>query len=355
VNPVIAVTEGALNFRPRDARLPDTHGPWREVWRASLTVKPGQSRLLNFAGTALLLNAPTGITTVGDGPPGNARLLSGLRIEARPAEAAGPLLFDEAGRLYQWSPGSNPRPVWDAATPPESLEAIGAGKERILIQRPAGSGTWITEMIRPGAGVIWQRPGDLRGALPWNESVLATRADRHAVLRLRLTDGSPVWECPLEDRAASLIAVVNEKLWLRTYDGELIGLEVATGIIKARIRVPLAAVPEGVVDGRGRLHLCTGASYTILDLAADGAILSSEVRPAIDDGPSLVFGSAAIPTTDGRLLFFDRHGRIYTIRAGEPQPPTLLWRSAAPLLDCQVALQTLYILDREGQLSALRP
>lgn len=352
----IAVTEGALNFRPRTANLPDAPGPWRVTWSASLAVNPGQSRLLNIAGEAVLVNAPSGITTIGNKPPGEERLLSGLRVEARPGESSA-LLFDEAARLYRWSPGSLPKQVWQTSAAPNSLEAIALKNELLLIQRPAkaNSDEWITELIDPKAGVVWQRPGDLRGALPWDDSILAIAADRHSVARLRFTDGAPIWEYSLEDRFATIIAIVAGTLWLRTYEGELIGLEVKSGTLSAQLRVPLAAVPEGVVDERGWLHLCTGPSYTILDLAADGAGVSSEILLLGDDDPSVVFGSAAIPITDGRLLFFDQDGRIYTTRAGDPEPPVMLWRSAAPLLDCQVARQTVFVLDREGHLSALRP
>jgi hypothetical protein len=329
-------------------------GPWREVWRVSLEIKPGQSRLLNVAGEAVLVNAPSGLTVLSDEPTAETRLLSGLRVEVRPGEDAHTLVFDEVGLLYRWSPGSPPRKLWDTGTPPQKLEAIGLSHERILVQRPGASHPeWLTEMIDADKGIMWQRNGDLRGTLPWNESILAIPAERRSVVRLRLADGSPLWESALEDRAAALIAVAGEKLWLRTYEGELIGLDLRSGAVTTRLRVPLAAVPEGVVDQLAQLHLCTGSSYTILDLAADGDTVFAGALPAEDDAPSLVFGSAATPLKDGGLLFFDRTGRVYTLRAGNR--PKLVWQSASPVIDCCVAHETIFSLNREGQLSALRP
>jgi hypothetical protein len=327
------------------------------AWSSTVAVRPGQSRLLDFNGELVLVNAPSGITTIDDGPPSEERLLSRRRVEVRPANDSRALLFDEAGLLYRWSPGAQPEQVWDTSTPPNSLEAIALSDKLLLVQHPIAKNAdgWITELINPEVGVVWKRSGDLRGALPWNDSVLVIPAQRHSVVRLSVAEGTPVWECSLEDQVATIIAVVAETLWLRTYEGELIAVEVESGAVRTRLRVPLAAVPEGVVDERGWLHLCTGPSYTILDLTADGAVISSEILPVGDDAPSLVFGSAAIPITDGRLLFFDRNGSIYTTRTGAVQPPTLLWRSPAPLLDCQVARETVFILDREGRLSALRP
>jgi len=317
-------------------------------------MNPGRSRLLNVVGEAALLNTPSGLTVLGDEPPAEVRLLSGLRVEARPSEESRPLLFDDTGIIYRWSPGSTPRKVWGAGTAPQNLEAIGLSHERILVQRPEtpSGGEWITEMIDTEIGIIWQRAGDLRGVLPWNESVLAIPADRHSVVRLRLADGAPVWQCALEGRAAALVAIAGGKLWLRTYEGQLIGLDVDTGKVRLRLSIPLAAVPEGVVDQQGLLHLCTGPSYTIIDLK-DGATVFTGVLPAGDDAPSSVFGSLATPLRDGRLLFFDRVGRIYTVRAGDSW--ILVWQSASPLIDCCVARETVFILNREGELSALRP
>jgi hypothetical protein len=346
--------DGALNFRPRDAALPEVTGEWRELWRASLAINPGPSRLLTVAGEAVLFNAPSGFIVLGDGPPAEARSLPGLRVEARSSDDSRPLLFDETGIVYRWSPGSTPRKVWGTGTAPQNLEVIGLSNDRLLVQRPASPGgdEWITEMVDTEMGIMWQRPGDLRGVLPWNESLLAVPADRQSVVRLRLADGSTAWKCALEGRAAALIAIVGEKLWLRTYEGRLIAVDVDSGKVSVRLSIPLAAVPEGVVDQQGRLHLCTGPSYTVIDLH-DGAIVFTGVLPAGDDAPSAVFGSLATPLRDGRLLFFDRFGRIYTVRAGDRW--TLIWQPASRLLGCCVARETVFMLNEQGELCALRP
>jgi len=377
----ISIAEGSLDFRVHTANLPDAAGPWRAMWSARVGVKPGQSRLLDIEGGPALTNAPTGIIALGDAPPGDERLLAGLRVAARPGLEGGALLFDDAGRLYRWSPGKEPRQVWETGTPPDKLEAVALKDELLLVQRPithAGSGgtlavpgskeeplltrglppgaeLWTTELVEPGVGVRWARDGDLRGMLPWNDTLLVIFAGRHAVGRLRVADGSTIWERAIGARVAALIAVVANRLWLRTYDGELIALDTETGVVETRVRVPLAAVPDGVVDEAGQLHLCTGASYTILDLAEGGATIASSLLPSGDEGPSLVFGSAAIPTSDGRLIFFDRNGRIFASRAGDSRNLTLLWDPPSPLLDCRAARGTLFILDGEGLLSALRP
>jgi outer membrane protein assembly factor BamB len=310
--------------------------------------------LLNVAGEAVLINTPSGLTVLGEGPPDEARLLAGLRVEVRPSDQSRPLLFDETGIVYRWAPGWTPRKIWPTGTTPQNLEVIGLSGDRILLQRPAtpGSSEWTTEMIDTEIGIMWQQPGDLRGVLPWNESVLAIAADRASVIRLRLADGAPAWKCALDDRAAALTAIVGGKLWLRTYAGQLIGLDVDTGRVSERLSIPLAAVPEGVVDQQGLLHLCTGPSYTIIDLQ-DGSTVFTGVLPAGDDAPSAVFGSLATPLNDGRLLFFDRVGRVYTLRAGDRS--NLIWQSASPLIDCCVAHETVFILNRKGELSALRP
>jgi hypothetical protein len=144
-------------------------------------------------------------------------------------------------------------------------------------------------------------------------------------------------------------------LWLRTYEGELLALAAETGVTAKRIRVPLVTVLEGVVDERNLFHLCTGGSYSLLDLAGGGARLAGGELPVAEDSPSVVFGSAAIPTRDGRLVFFDRNGGVFSARAGQTSAPDLLWRSPVPLLDCGAARGTLFTLDRAGVLTALRP
>jgi PQQ-like domain len=366
VNTPTVLRGGGLNFRPRTVELPDAPGPWRAAWSVKLAVMPGRSRLLDIEGGLALVNAPSGIVALGDGPPREERLLVGERIAARPGVEGGALLFDEAGNLYRWSPGEEPRKVWETDAPWNQFEAIALNGGLLLLQRPQSASTlvgglrklaskWVTELVEPDVGVRWQHSGDLRGVLPWEDALLVVPSARRTVLCLRVTDGAQRWKKPVGGRVSTLVAVVERKLWLTTYEGEVVAVDADTGDTEVRLRLPMVAVPAGVVDDLGRLHQCTGSSYTILDLAASGATVTSSPLPCDDDGPSLVFGSSAIPTVDGRLVFFDRKGRVFAARADDGSALTLLWRSPTPLLDCQAAKGMLFVLDREGALSALRP
>ena len=363
---VVTARTDVLDFRPRGVDLPDAPGPWRPVWSASLDVSPGVSRLHSVDHGVVLVDAPSGMVALGPQPPGAERELAGERLYARPAVDGSPVLIDSRGSVHRFGPSGAVERVWASDLAGTEVEAIGLAGGQLLLQRPrrgvigrvlgALGAHAVTELVDPAGGcVVWRRSGDLCGVLPKEDALFAILAGGKGAARLRLRDGGEAWRFSAgEPGIRELVALVGGKLWLNTYGGEILAVEAETGAQAARFRVPQHKVPIGVVDERARLHLCDGAKYTVLDLAAGGAHLGTVELPAGRDAPSQAVGSFAMPTSDGRLVFFDVDGGVFAARAGS-RDVALLRRPTSPLLSCRAAYGLLYVLTRDGELSALSP
>lgn len=360
---IAAVRAAALDFRPRAIELPSAPGPWRVVWSAPVAT-PGGSRLMDTDGGPALVNAPSGIVAVGATPPGDERALTGRALFARPAVDGGPVLIDDEGQIYRWSPGGPARPVWETRAPGRQLDVIGLTDGRLLVQRPRGGvlhgllapfgADWVTEMVEPETGVRWRRLGELGGVLPSDDALFAVAADRRGVVCLDPTDGAERWTQPIAEGVSSLVARIERRLWLATNTEELLALDVVTGAREVRVRPPGIAVLDGVVDDRGRFHLCIGSRYLALDLTAAGATVV-DVTLVGHEPSSLVFGSSALPTRDDRLVFVDRDGAIFAGSTAPSPTRTLLYRAPARLLACRAAHGMLLALGSDGTLTALAP
>jgi len=360
---VVTARSDVLDFRARDVDLPDAPGPWRPVWSTRLDVSPGLSRLHAFGAGLALVDAPSGIVALGSEPPGAERVLAGERLYARPAVDGVPVLVDSRGVVHRWGACGAPERVWASNLPGTEVDAIGLAGGQLLLQHPhrgllrsvfgAFGASGVTELVDPaGASVVWRRSGDRWGALPSEDGVFAILNKGRSVARLRVRDGGEAWRHSVgEPGIRELVALVAGRLWLSTYGGEILAVEAGTGAPAARLRLPRHAVPTGVVDERGYFHLCHGTRYTVLDLTAGGTQLATAELPA---GPGQAVASFAMPTGDGRLVFFDVKGGVFAARAGS-RDVALLRQPTSPLLSCRVAHGLLYVLTREGELSALSP
>lgn len=356
-----------LDYRPRSVDLPDAPGPWSPVWSVRLSVQPGRSRIFRLDGALALANAPDGIVALGVEPPGHERALAGELLHAYRTTEHEPALIDSHGLLYRWSPGSPARQVWDAGAPGTKVDVAVIDGGRLLLGRKGGetrdtpaaaSGAgWAIELIDPETKQIrWTRALEPRGTLPWNDSLFVVQDKRNTVLRLRLSDGEPAWERAVAGGVSNLRGIVGEQLWLMTDHHELMAMDVEQGKETVRVKVPVVAVPAGIIDEQGHYHVC-GSYDCVLDLREGGRVLE-QGRVAVSGGDttiSLAFGSGAAHTTDGRVVFHDSNGGIFAVRADRSPVAQVLRRPTSPLLGFGIANGLLYVLTRDGELSALRP
>jgi hypothetical protein len=196
--------------------------------------------------------------------------------------------------------------------------------------------------------------------LPAGDSLFIAIGRGNTISRLRMSDGNTFWERKVEGGgASSLIAVVGNRLWLKTMEHEIVAVDVDKGEETARFRVPILKIPEGVVDEDGFFHVCAGRHYWVLNLRDRGRLLLDGPIEYREHKPSIVYGSSALYTRDRRLIYRDWHGGIFAARVGAITPATVLRPPAADrefgLIGMAAAHGLLYVLTRQHELVALAP
>ena len=343
-----------LDFHPSAPELPDAPGPWRAAWTVSLAAAGGTR--IQMRGDALfLVNAPDGIVALTPDPPGNERTLAGEKLHAYPAVEDTVVLVAEQGTVYRWAPGTHPQRVWDTRLPYTQVSVEGLQGGSLTVYSPG-----LLQLVDAAAGkVLWQRKGDVGQPLPHGDALYAKLPDKDGgdLICLGVSDGALRWQRRGAAHPAGLLfAALDGHVWVAVRD-EIRAFDADVGQEAARVRVASMPVLSGVADAQGRMHVCNGQRYAVLDLRALGREASNvSVRLAAgEEGHISVTSGRGMLVADGRLLFADRFGAVYAARAGDAVAQRLRAPGDAHLLGWGVAHGQLYVLTRDGRLSALRP
>jgi hypothetical protein len=360
-----------LSYRPRSVELPAASA-WRTAWTRKTAVFGGRTQILGIGADVVLTNVPTGIVPFGPAPPASEPVLgeNGL-IQACPVgEGHDVVLIDDLGQLYHWKASAPPRPFWETHVTGRGVWAAGLDNGDVVLRRRqggaassllrvVGAGT-VLEIVEPQAKrTRWRRWQETSDVLPSRDDLFVVPDRRTSVMKLACSDGSVRWKQRIEGRGIrELQAHVDGQVWLTTYDEELIALNDQTGERTASVKLEHVGVFKAVADEHGRLHVCNGGRYWVLDLRDGGKVLTGDVITTGDEHiRGVTFASMGMPTTDGRFILTDELGGVFVIAPGRPIRASLIFRAptSSPLLECRVAHGMVYTLDRQGTLTALAP
>ena len=371
---LLAAHPDRIDLAPRAVSLPDAPGPWRIAWTTRLAPAdaPGRARLRSWRNRLFAVCARDGAFEVGaDGPidPTGERISPGGPLwDLYPSRGEAPVAVREDGHLSFWMPGNAVGSSWSTNGPGQAVEAIGTTDGQVLIQREhdgliaglrklvPGDGAWTLEMVHVDENrMIWSRRGRMRARLLDAAAVYLATHNGTAVEGLDARTGRAQWQYTVEiGRVSHIIARTEAMLWCMDSEGGLLALDRATGDRCQRITLPQAKVPTGVVDPDGRLHVCTGLSHTIVDLERR-EIVHKNVWAKRADSPNLAFGHNALLSDRGALVFADRRGGVFTVRAEPGASPVRLWGSKHPVRAMGAAEHTIVALTNDGVLTGIRP
>jgi hypothetical protein len=361
-----------LSYRPRSVELPAAKR-WVTAWTSQLTMVRGRTRILGMGDDVVLMNAPAGIVRFGPEPPASgAALVEAGLIDASPVGECQDVLLseDRGGQLYRWKPGTEPRRIWEAPVPGLKLWASGLDSGDVVLHRPQGGPAssflrtmgagWALEVLDEKSQRIrwrhWEWPS---AVLPSGDDLFVVPDRRTSVMKLAYSDGSVRWKQRVEGAAiGGFQAHVAGQVWVTTFDEELVGLDDQTGVKSASVKLEHVGVFNAVADEHGRLHVCNGGRYWVLDLRDGGKVLTGDVITTGDEHiRGVTFASMGMPTTDGRFILTDDQGGVFVIAPGRPIRASLIFRAptSSPLVGCRVAHGMVYTLDRQGTLTALAP
>jgi hypothetical protein len=339
----VSLTAYALNtldFRPRViSLLPDL----ALRWSAQLRFVLGRTKLLSWGDALVLVDEGQDLVEIGSERPGDETLRPwkrhGLALEyVGPAYQSDPILLDQDGNVYRWTPTKQPRLVWTPDAPPKSLVVTGLPQDRLLLQHYELQRSQTVLVDTAGRRVLWEIAGTMPTPLPHHDVLMMPLlAEPQTVICVEQDSGHERWR--LDEVAGDfgdLVGVVGGALWLTTRAGQIQAIDVATGRLRKTMPVRDHHRPQGVLDAQGRFHVCNGLSYQVLDLDA-GRLLEYSAFAVDEQMPGLVLGRTTLPTQDGRLLFADDKGRIYVSKPQQRARPELLWEETAPIFAMGVA------------------
>jgi hypothetical protein len=361
-----------LSYRPRSVDLPAAKR-WVTAWTRKLAVFPGRTRMLGVGADVVLINAPAGIVPFGPGPPASEPVLgeAGLLDACPVGEGHEPIFIKDRGiHLYRWRQGAPPRRIWETPVTGWNVWAAGLDNGDVVLYRPqggpassllriVGAGSVLEVLDEKAQRIRWRRWEWPSAVLPSGDDLFVVPDRASSVMKLACSDGSVRWKQRIEGRGIrEFQAHVASQLWLTTHDEELVALNDQTGVRTTSVKLEHVGVFSAVADEHGRLHVCNGGRYWVLDLRDGGKVLTGDVITTGGEHiRGVTFASMGMPTTDGRFILTDELGGVFVIAPGRPIRASLIFRArtSSPLLGCRVAHGMVYTLDEQGTLTALAP
>ena len=354
---VIAYPVQSLSFTtPRVALGKELTLQWKLPWR----VQPGRTRLLATRDNALLVNGEQGWFEIGNATPEAGTLAPWKRYDVRVADIgaaidADALVLDSKGAVFRWQAGQSPEPVWRSEWPAAHTIVLGLSGGRLFAQCAADSRRSMGVVATQEGKFLWSQKGTGNWVLPVEDLLLMERNDTYNVLvALETSSGKQRWKSkPVRGGISTVIGVVDDMLWVATRESSLCALDLDNGGVRTEVQVKNNRVPLGRLDEEGRLHLCQGLNYQVLDLREGSKLLSYTEFRRTEKAPSTASGNLAWPVRDGRLVFHDDRGRVWSVSPETPAEPKLLWESPNGLAGIAVSHERLLILENGGSFMAL--
>jgi outer membrane protein assembly factor BamB len=233
-----------------------------------------------------------------------------------------------------------PPPLGSVGMPAADRTSIGFtyGHLRLVVLDGHGHRRWEAERL------------GLRDVAPLLLSDRVVAATDNGAAAFARRDGARLWDVDLGDRANTPVAVSAGTLVLTTWDGHLLLLDAATGVVRATVTLPgdvlgpaaagsgvaVASWDDGFSAGLVAVDAATGALRWRHAVAADGV-----------SSPAVMDGVAVVVAGDGRVHAFD-------VSTGAPRWTRATPGAGSPEVPPAVATD-LVVADRLGTITALRP
>ncbi|MCB9947516.1 MAG: PQQ-binding-like beta-propeller repeat protein [Rhodospirillaceae bacterium] len=363
---LIARNPDRLDWGPVPAGLPAVGAPWVVAWRTDIPGAGAAARLRSH-GCRLFLTVPTvGVAeiTVDAPPPCPSPLASEPLLQLYPGLGGTAVAVDGGGGIRRWQPDGVTGPRLDMQCSGTALDPIGLDDGRVAVLRApaatrpdaaAGDDGWSLAVVDPTAGRrLWQRSGRLRSLLPGPGVVFAVEADGRAVLCLEAASGNIVWRHTTSHPIDDLFASCHGHVWCRGSDGGLVGIAAGDGQASAWAALASASQPVGIVDGLGRLVVCTGIAIAVVDLRTGRVEQQAAFAPGVH-GPMRAHGWRCLPAGDGHVVFADMNGRVHLAAIAAGARPAPIWDAPDRITGMTALGGTLVVLTAGGCLFALRP
>lgn len=347
----------SLAFTPaHDALGKELSLRWKLPWR----VLPGRTRLLSTRHGALLADGERGWFEMSDATPQTGTLAPWKHYDLPVADLsaatdADALVLESDGQVLFWQAGSSPQAVWTSPWPAKDTVVLGLPGGRLFAQCTAEGQRQMGVVDAQSSRFIWSRKAIGNWVLPAQDLLFMELDDAYNVLvALKIASGKQKWKSkPVRAGLNTVIGVVDDLLWVATRESSLCAFDIGNGNLRTEIKVKNNRVPLGRLDQDGRLHLCQGLNYHVLDLRAGGKVLSYTEFRLSEKGPSTAPGNLAWPLPDGRLVFHDDRGRIWCSSPESSAQPKLVWESQGGIAGMTVAHEHLLALENAGCLLAL--
>lgn len=354
---MIAYPVQSLSFTSRRVALgKELTVQWKVPWR----VLPGRTRLLATGESALLAEGERGWFEISDATPEPGTLAPWRHYDLCVADLsattdADALVLESSGDVFLWRASSSPQPVWKSEWPAAYTMVLGLSDGRLFAQCTAEGRRRMGVVDTQSGRFAWSRKMIGNWVLPVQDQLFMEPDDTYDVLvALETANGKQRWKSkPVLGGINTVIGVVDDLLWVATRESALCALDTGSGSLRTEVKVKNNRVPLGKLDEHGRLHLCQGLNYQVLDLRDGGKVLSYTEFRLTEIGPSTAPGNLAWVIRDGRLIFHDDRGRVWCFSPEAPAEPKLIWESKGGVAGIAVAHERLLVLENAGCLLAL--
>ena len=354
-NKIITAQYQRLDFGSQIFDFPELKGELSIVWQNKLPDPVERTWLRWYMEKLMLVAAPHGVSFITDKGLSDMKHFDIPLFQLYPGFDSDPVLIAGDGNIYRWSPDSQLSFFSKTNSLPADLLPIGFPGEYVLLTVKRNNVSkllhwmkpWVTQFVNgKGNRIKWSDNQFLRSCLPGRDGIYLNYGLRSEDMKYVNADGQLLWQCKVGAPISEIIGQANDKVWIRTADGNIIGIHAYSGSIEKMLKLPGAKNPLCVMDEKGRIIICNGINISILDAGDSGNIIfQKSIRIQNGASSSTAHGNEVLITKNDHVIYADFNNRIYSVPFFNDEPGIFLWKAPERIRGFSILKDILVVLS----------